>query len=894
VPGPGHMLGGGFPNRPQWIHPPQYGAPIRLTETVVSDFDGSDLAVEWTDGYGTVSETGGVCLVTTDTGFSAAQTLGVLTLQGSYVFVKIVPPAALGAVTESAAELLVTSTTAGTDAGFNINTVTGLLTCMRRVGYAGTYQTFTYDPTAHAWVRLRESGGFLFWDVSPDGFNWTQIYTEASPSWVSDATLRIALTSHKDSGTSTVATFDNVNVPGVSATNAPAGLAAATATADNPSPAVATLAELAAATAAANDPIPAAGALAENAAASAAANNPSTASTVDAGLAAGTAAADNPTPAVFVFAECATATATAYDATVTTVTSTSAPAELAAATATADNAVASVGVLPGSSAGTATADNAGAAVFALAGCATATAAADNATASTVGAFSVVQDWVFADTGTATSPTNVTVNLGVAATAGTTLLAAVNSDATVSTPSGWTLIASSIHNAGCYLFAKLAAGGETGITVTPDVAAATCVGIVELTGMSGANIAAQTDVTATNGSAAGSTTRSTGTTATSTSADEYAVALWGYSASQGIYPAGGANKWSGQTNSFTEKGDQGTTKSTGTNVGLCVAVRVLTSTVTVESTAGTGSDAPPSESLVATFRILASSDLTPAAGNAPATGSAGDVTAALTVNAEHAAAAATANNPSTAAATLAGDAAATATANAPTVSVGVLPTTAAATAAADNPTPAPAALPTSAAATAAADNPTADVQVFAGCAEATATAHDATISTAALVNAPAELAAATATASDPTTAVGAFAESAAATGTANAPTPAVSVLPGSAAGTATANNAGANVQALAGCGTASAAALDSSAAIAVLAEAALIVAEAYGVTQSVPVFPADSDEAVIERRTSAAPVIERRTSGPAVTGKSDTAAVTARRTDLVAVSATRASTDTVGG
>jgi len=215
---------------------------------------------------------------------------------------------------------------------------------------------------------------------------------------------------------------------------------------------------------------------------------------------------------------------------------------------------------------------------------------------------VVQDWVFADTAD-TTPASVSVNLGLAATAGTTLLVAVNSDATVNTPSGWTLVVSSIHFAGCYLFAKIAAGGETGVTATPTSSASTCVGIAEVSGFVGANVAAQTDQTVSNGSSSGASTRSTGTTAATQQNDEYAVAVWGYSSSQTIYASGGANKWTGQTNSFVEKGDQGTVKASGTNVGLCVAVKILTATGAVESTASTAPDAPPSESLAATFRSV---------------------------------------------------------------------------------------------------------------------------------------------------------------------------------------------------------------------------------------------------------------------------------------------------
>lgn len=225
---------------------------------------------------------------------------------------------------------------------------------------------------------------------------------------------------------------------------------------------------------------------------------------------------------------------------------------------------------------------------------------------------VVQDWVSATTGSAASPSNVSVLLGgsgTPATADNTLIVAVNSDATVGTPAGYTPIVSSIHNAGCYLFAKIAAGGETGVTVTPAVAASTSVAIAEFGNLTGATIAARVDATASGGSSTGQNTRSTGTTGGTVQADELAVAVWGYSASTAPtdFAAGGGNKWVSQTNSFTEKIDTGTTKTSGTNVGLCVAVKDLSATGTVEST-GTllNANSVPGESLIATFKASAGS------------------------------------------------------------------------------------------------------------------------------------------------------------------------------------------------------------------------------------------------------------------------------------------------
>jgi hypothetical protein len=218
---------------------------------------------------------------------------------------------------------------------------------------------------------------------------------------------------------------------------------------------------------------------------------------------------------------------------------------------------------------------------------------------------MVQDWTSANTGATASPANVTVNLGATATAGNTLLVVVNSDATVNTPSGYTPLVSSIHNAGCYLFGKVAAGSETGVTATPTTAASTCVAIAEIGNLTGAAIANRLDVTASAGSSTGSATWSTGTTGTTAQADEYAVAVWGYTASVGVgsdFTNGGGNKWINHTNSFVEKLDIGTSKASATNVGICIAVKDLSATGTVESTVTElNSQGTPCETLIATFK-----------------------------------------------------------------------------------------------------------------------------------------------------------------------------------------------------------------------------------------------------------------------------------------------------
>src|SRR3954465_7232314 len=96
-------------------------------------------------------------------------------------------------------------------------------------------------------------------------------------------------------------------------------------------------------------------------------------------------------------------------------------------------------------------------------------------------WSVVQE----TTGTTTTatPTSYSVTLPSATTGGAVLII-VNSDATVSTPAGFTLDASQVFNNGHYVFRKASSTGETSWTVTPGGAASGVWWVAEISGLVG--------------------------------------------------------------------------------------------------------------------------------------------------------------------------------------------------------------------------------------------------------------------------------------------------------------------------------------------------------------------------------------------------------------------------
>lgn len=182
--------------------------------------DGTVDPAKWSDSYGVISETGGRARVTCDTNYAAFSSAQSYTLEESAAWAQIFPPADGGAPAEAYAQLLVTSSTAGTDAVIEVNAaggVAGVLGMGVRVGYFDPgFLSIPYDPDAHAWVRIRETGGALLWETSYDGQIWTVQRTVASPAWVGDADIQVQLLAHRDGGVNDYAEFDNFNVDHVS------------------------------------------------------------------------------------------------------------------------------------------------------------------------------------------------------------------------------------------------------------------------------------------------------------------------------------------------------------------------------------------------------------------------------------------------------------------------------------------------------------------------------------------------------------------------------------------------------------------------------------------------------------------------------------------------------
>lgn len=184
--------------------------------TIVDDFnDGTVNGEVWSasynppDGY---TETGGRARVVCGLDYNAFATAAAYTLTGSSLHVQVFPAAAGAAVAEAWTQVLIMSATAGTDLVMEVDAVAGEINMAVRVDYWDDAAVrITYDPVAHAWFRIRETGGTLYWETAPDGETWTTQRTATTPAWAADADLALQLISHRDAGTPNYAEFDNVN-----------------------------------------------------------------------------------------------------------------------------------------------------------------------------------------------------------------------------------------------------------------------------------------------------------------------------------------------------------------------------------------------------------------------------------------------------------------------------------------------------------------------------------------------------------------------------------------------------------------------------------------------------------------------------------------------------------
>lgn len=191
--------------------------------TLIDNFNDGTVGPDWGNAYGGVTESGGKAHVPCIAGaYAGYQTAYSWTMAGASFFVAVTAVPAASTATEAYASVYVnapgigdnTDPLYGTRIGFLINTVTGLLKFASESAYfdAGA-TTVTYSAATHKFLRLRETGGNILWDTSPDGTTWTNRRTVATPAWVTASidTCALDLSAHRDAGVTDDAQYDLFN-----------------------------------------------------------------------------------------------------------------------------------------------------------------------------------------------------------------------------------------------------------------------------------------------------------------------------------------------------------------------------------------------------------------------------------------------------------------------------------------------------------------------------------------------------------------------------------------------------------------------------------------------------------------------------------------------------------
>ncbi len=201
-----------------------------------------------------------------------------------------------------------------------------------------------------------------------------------------------------------------------------------------------------------------------------------------------------------------------------------------------------------------------------------------------------------------------------------LVIIVSSDATVATPSGFTLDRSQVNNNGHYHFRKVSVAETASWTIDPGGSSSTSWWVAEISGLE----ASPVDQVNSAGSGTQQSSRST-ESVTTTVADTLLIGSVGGSSSTAGRPVAIVS-W---TNSFVEEDWTVSTKSSGTDVSIGVAVRTVSSTGSYSSTASWTGDCATAGMIVA-YKI--------AAGGTPGSASPAAIARSFTVDAASPAAA----------------------------------------------------------------------------------------------------------------------------------------------------------------------------------------------------------------------------------------------------------------
>lgn len=192
-----------------------YGPPLPPIETLVDSFETTvDKTVVWAGSSAQVVWDAGRARIPSTTAYYTLATpnTGGYKLTGSSVMAQLTLPA-ISATRETFMELFRAGVTNDKLSMYVSGTTLSARRTVVGTNTGVTGSGITYNPTTHAWWRIRESGGLVYFEYSADGIAWSTLGSIA-PGWdISNVWLGIN-SGYYSTGTALDAYVDNVNTLG--------------------------------------------------------------------------------------------------------------------------------------------------------------------------------------------------------------------------------------------------------------------------------------------------------------------------------------------------------------------------------------------------------------------------------------------------------------------------------------------------------------------------------------------------------------------------------------------------------------------------------------------------------------------------------------------------------
>lgn len=185
--------------------------PVVPVENFLDNFNDNVLDTSkwsvWTTGDVVETNQTATILSTTASSYKGMQSVSYWSLTASHVHVEV--PHALTGLSSASTYLQLAMDSQHTISFYSTGSVLGA-----EYQVNGTYTTITttpYSPTTHRWWRLREDGGFLYYEYSADGAAWTAFASAALPFSVDSLQVLLFIGTDVTNASTDTAIFDNLN-----------------------------------------------------------------------------------------------------------------------------------------------------------------------------------------------------------------------------------------------------------------------------------------------------------------------------------------------------------------------------------------------------------------------------------------------------------------------------------------------------------------------------------------------------------------------------------------------------------------------------------------------------------------------------------------------------------